>query len=251
MLNIGGNGPLTWLDDTVGDGFDALRYLSRSSSDASLNGQDWKEPGGKLSSKRWYPSAQILGDGRIFVASGSLNGLDPSKPANNNPTYEILSRDGISEGNSIKMAILEGNQPYFMYPFMHLLKDGNIYIFTAKASQIFSASSNTVVKDMPSLAGLFRTYPNTGGSVLLPLSSADGWESKIMICGGGAYQVSHSLSLSPFLLITWKGHHFSHRCVLWSDFSRGSQSQLGHGFHARGPCLGGRTPASRWKGFVD
>lgn len=33
-----------------------------------------------------------------------------------------------------------------------------------------------------------RTYPNTGGSVLLPLSSATNWNSKVMICGGGAYQ---------------------------------------------------------------
>ncbi|KAK3063890.1 hypothetical protein LTR53_018722, partial [Teratosphaeriaceae sp. CCFEE 6253] len=27
LLNVGGNAPLTWLDDTVGDGFKGLRYL--------------------------------------------------------------------------------------------------------------------------------------------------------------------------------------------------------------------------------
>jgi len=77
---------LDFIDTTVGDGFDAIRYISRSSSDASLNGQNWREPGNKMASKRWYASAQILADGRIFVASGSLNGLDPTVPANNNPT---------------------------------------------------------------------------------------------------------------------------------------------------------------------
>jgi len=38
------------------------------------------------------------------------------------------------------------------------------------------------------LPGDFRTYPNTGGSVLLPLSSKNGYEPEILICGGGAYQ---------------------------------------------------------------
>lgn len=188
FVSLGGNGPLAWLDPTVTDGFDAIRYLTRSSSNAALNGQAWKEPGNKLASPRWYASAQILADGRIFVASGSRNGLDPSVPANNNPTYEILSPTGISSGTNVNLAILVDNQPYYMYPFMHLLRNGDIFIFTAKSSQIFSIGTNTVVKKMPDLPGLYRTYPNTGGSVLLPLSSSNGWASRIMICGGGSYQ---------------------------------------------------------------
>lgn len=27
LMTMGGNGPLTWLDDSIADGFDALRYL--------------------------------------------------------------------------------------------------------------------------------------------------------------------------------------------------------------------------------
>lgn len=179
---------MTWLDPTVSDGFAAIRYLTRSSTDATLNGQSWKEPGNKLASPRWYASAQTLADGRVFVASGSRNGLDPSVAANNNPTYEILDPTGISSGNNILLDILVNNQPYYMYPFLHLLRDGTIFIFTAKSSQIFNIDTNTVVKSMPDLPGLYRTYPNTGGSVLLPLTSSDGWASKVMICGGGSYQ---------------------------------------------------------------
>ncbi|RPA80933.1 galactose oxidase [Ascobolus immersus RN42] len=188
LLAIGGNGPLDWLDPTVTDGFDGLRYIRRSASDASLNGQSWSEPGHKLASKRWYPSAQTLADGRVFVTSGSLNGLDPGVPANNNPTYEILSKDGVSNGRDVPMAILVDNQPYYMYPFMHLLKDGKIYVFTAKASQIFDIAQNRITKTLPDMPGMYRTYPNTGGSVLLPLSAANNWNSKVIICGGGAYQ---------------------------------------------------------------
>lgn len=188
LLAIGGNGPLDWLDETVKDGFAGIRYLTRSSSNAALNGKSWVEPGNKLNTKRWYPSVQTLGDGRIFVVSGSLNGLDPGVPANNNPTYEILSASGVSNGRSIPMAILVDNQPYYMYPFMHLLKDGKIFVFTSKSSQIFDIGQNAVTKTLPDMPGMFRTYPNTGGSVLLPLSASTNWLSKVMICGGGAYQ---------------------------------------------------------------
>lgn len=179
---------MDFIDATVTDGFDAIRYLSRSSSDASLNGQSWREPGNKMNSKRWYASAQILGDSTIFVASGSLNGLDPTVPANNNPTYEILSPTGISTSASTALAILVKNQPYYMYPFMHLLKNGELFIFVSKSSEVFNIATGTVSKVMPDLPGTYRTYPNTGGSVLLPLSSATQWNSKIMICGGGSYQ---------------------------------------------------------------
>jgi hypothetical protein len=38
VVSVGGNGPLTWMDPNIGDGFNAVRYLSRSATDASLNG---------------------------------------------------------------------------------------------------------------------------------------------------------------------------------------------------------------------
>lgn len=188
VISVGGNAPLTWLDPNIGDGFTAIRYLSRSSTDASLNGQSWSEPGNKLASARWYATAQILPDGTVFVASGSLNGLNPTVLANNNPTYEILNPVAVTRGNNIPMDILQKNQPYYMYPFVHLLNDGTLFVFVSKASQIFDIGSNTIVKELPDLPGDYRTYPNTGGSVLLPLSSKNNWAPDIIICGGGAYQ---------------------------------------------------------------
>lgn len=53
FLSVGGNAPLDFIDPTVGDGFDAIRYLTRSSTDDSLDGENWVEPGNKLASKRW------------------------------------------------------------------------------------------------------------------------------------------------------------------------------------------------------
>lgn len=114
LLNVGGNAPLTWLDPTVGNGFQGIRYLTRSSSDASFDSESWVEPGVALSTARWYPSVQTMPDGTIFVASGSLNGLDPTVLSNNNPTYEILNADGTPQGDSITMGLLVKSQPYYM-----------------------------------------------------------------------------------------------------------------------------------------
>ncbi|KAF2270809.1 galactose oxidase [Lojkania enalia] len=188
FVSIGGNAPLDFIDPTVGDGFKGLRFLKRSATDASLDGKDWDEPGTHLDTARWYPSAQIMPDDKIFVASGSLNGLDPSKPENNNPTYEILNADGTPQGKSFPMELLSKNQPYYMYPFMHLLKDGNVFVFVSKSSEIFNVDTGTTIRTFGDLPGDYRTYPNTGGSVLLPLSSANDWNPDVIICGGGPYQ---------------------------------------------------------------
>lgn len=45
VVSLGGNAPLTWLDPTVGDGFDGIRFLRRSATDPGLNGQSWFEAG--------------------------------------------------------------------------------------------------------------------------------------------------------------------------------------------------------------
>lgn len=122
------------------------------------------------------------------MASGSLNGLDPLKNENNNPTYEILDREGISNGKNVAMKILERAQPYHMYPFIHLLPDDSLFILADRSCQIFHPKDNNVFQELPDLPGLHRTYPTTGGSVLLPLTSARNFEPEIMVCGGGAYQ---------------------------------------------------------------
>jgi len=188
-VSIGGNYPLDG-DKTVGNGFEAVRFLQRSATDASRNGQDWVEDETKfkLNSRRWYASVQTMPDGRLFVASGSVNGSDPNVQTNNNPTWEMLSPTGVSLTGSPDLDILKKNQPIYMYPFIHLLNDGTLFIFVSKSCEIFNVGTGTTVKTLPDLVGDTRTYPNTGGSVLLPLSSANGWAPDIIICGGGSYQ---------------------------------------------------------------
>lgn len=151
LVNVGGNAPLTWLDPTVGDGFQGIRYLTRSAGDASLDGNDWVEPGNQLNTARWYASVQTMPDGTLFVASGSLNGLDPTVLANNNPTYEILNTDGTTQGESITMPLLVKAQPYYMYPFLHLLNDGTLFAFVSKSAEVFDVASSQTRTTFPDL----------------------------------------------------------------------------------------------------
>lgn len=188
LISVGGNADLPDVDPTVANGFKGIRWLTRSSIDPTSNGQSWVENSSQLSSERWYPTLQTLADGTVFVASGSLNGLDPTIPANNNPTFELLSSAGVSSGMSTRMSILEAAQPVYMYPFLHLLPTGDIFVFVSTICQTFNPQANAVVKSLPDLPGDYRTYPNTGGSVMLPLSSANAYDPEVLICGGGAYQ---------------------------------------------------------------
>ncbi|KAK5940275.1 hypothetical protein PMZ80_007695 [Knufia obscura] len=81
-----------------------------------------------------------------------------------------------------------------MYPFLHLLKDGTLYVFASTASQIFDVDQNKILLELPHLPGMHRTYPNTGGSVMLPLTKQNNYEAEIMICGGGDADTVTSLT---------------------------------------------------------
>ena len=187
LVSLGGNDALPYFDPTVTSGFDGIRYIERSATNAALDATPWSEPGNKLASRRWYASSQTMPDGSVFVVSGSLTGLNITDNNNNNPTYEILDANAVTSGQNIPMDILVRNQPFYLYPFLHILRDGTIFVFTAKQSQIFDVAANRVVKELPDLPGYYRTYPAAGAAVQLPLSSANDYLSDILVCGGTQY----------------------------------------------------------------
>lgn len=79
-----------------------------------------------------------------------------------------------------------------LYPFVHLLPDGNLYIFANTKGIIFDHNRNVVVRELPKLPGEDpRNYPSTGSSVLLPLklhtdgpSNPDRLPAEVFMCGG-------------------------------------------------------------------
>lgn len=121
------------------------------------------------------------------MIAGSLNGLNPLDPANNNPTYEMLDAEGRPYGRSIVHPLLERNQPYYMYPFLHLLPDGSMFIFASRSSELFDVMAQRTTKTFPDLLGDYRIYPNTGSSAMLPLEPENNYEPEVIVCGGGSY----------------------------------------------------------------
>src|SRR6266403_3053681 len=70
-----------------------------------------------------------------------------------------------------------------LYPWMHLLPDGNVFVSgSSSQSWTFAPSTKTWSAMAPTNLGRTRRY---GSSVLLPLSPADGYAPRVMIFGGG------------------------------------------------------------------
>ncbi|CAN1187666.1 Aldehyde oxidase GLOX [Linum perenne] len=148
-----------------------------------------------LMNRRWYSSNQILPDGRIVIVGGRRvftyeffpKWSPESEFDNRTLDFLIRTRDPDEENN--------------LYPFLHLLPDGNLFIFANNRSILFDYSRNRVVKEFPIIpGGERRNYPSTGSSVLLPLrwSGSDPPAAEVMICGGapaGAYAKASNWSV--------------------------------------------------------
>ncbi|KAJ7943533.1 galactose oxidase [Quillaja saponaria] len=174
------------------DGINKLRTFTPCDDDQC----DWTELPETLTNKRWYASNHILPDARIIVMGGRYSF-----------TYEFVPKNLINGKRS--------QQNYFMnflketrdlqeennlYPFLHLLPDGNLFIFANKRSILLDYNTNRVLKEYPVIPGEDkRNYPSTGSSTLLPLvltGFGNGTrlpDAEVLICGGsppGAFTMS-------------------------------------------------------------
>ncbi|PRQ40862.1 putative galactose oxidase [Rosa chinensis] len=173
-----------------GTGIQAIRTFTPCDDDTC----QWVELGVKLLAQRWYATNQILPDGRVIVVGG--------RRAFN---YEFYPKADDKSSKLYTMRFLWETTDFYeennLYPFLHLLPDGNLFVFANNRSILFDYNNNTVVKAFPVMrGGVKRSYPATGSSVMLPLKMngvLDGSgqpEVEILICGGsygGAYYKSN------------------------------------------------------------
>jgi hypothetical protein len=121
---------------------------------------------------RWYPTATVLGDGRVLSYSGLL------ETSGTNTTVEIYT-----PGTGWSPQYSGGWTPP-LYPRLHLLPNGNVfYSGSGTGSRIYNTTNNTWSAVMAT-----TNYPNSrtyGTSVLLPLTPANGYRPRVMIFGGG------------------------------------------------------------------
>ncbi|HEY8714510.1 MAG TPA: galactose oxidase-like domain-containing protein, partial [Candidatus Acidoferrum sp.] len=122
---------------------------------------------------RWYPTATVLGDGRVMTFSGL------TETGGTNSQVEIY-KVGSGWGSPFSASFTPP-----LYPRMHLLPSGKVFVSgSGTQSRTFDPSTNTWSGVIATtIYGSARTY---GSSVLLPLTPANSYKPKVIIFGGGS-----------------------------------------------------------------
>ncbi|RUS19497.1 glyoxal oxidase N-terminus-domain-containing protein [Endogone sp. FLAS-F59071] len=137
----------------------------------------WAEyPSGQMGDNRWYPTVEQLPDAGAPVLCNTT-----TSPLTRQPTSELFWP---SKGAPVYMPFLVDTLEHNLYPFVHLLPSGNLWIFANRHSIIFNYNNNSIVRELPPIPGNPRNYPLTGTSVLLPLRPQNRYHVEVLVCGG-------------------------------------------------------------------
>ncbi|KAB5595241.1 Copper radical oxidase [Ceratobasidium theobromae] len=191
-LNVGGNQgtvAITWGGLTASsqngdvspyynaDGGKAIRLLDPC-QDKKCN---WRET--TMSTRRWYPTLETLEDGSMIIIGGNQWGGFVNSAGQNNPTYEFFP----SRGDPVGLNILTTTLPANLFPLTWLLPSGNLFIQTNWGTEVFDYKTNTEY-ELDDIPHAVRTYPASGGSIMLPLTPANNWTATVLFCGGSDLQ---------------------------------------------------------------
>ncbi|CAL9002666.1 unnamed protein product [Prunus brigantina] len=154
------------------DGFKKIRKFDP----CELNGScDWVELADvELSEGRWYATNQILPDGSVIIVGG--------RAANTVEYYP--PRTGAVSLNFL--ADVEDAQMDNLYPYVHLLPNGHLFIFANNKAASYDHVVDKIVREYPQLDGGPRNYPSAGSSAMLALDG-DYSTAVIVVCGGAQY----------------------------------------------------------------
>jgi Glyoxal oxidase N-terminus len=81
---------------------------------------------------RWYPTALVLSNGSVLVMGGETGANAPA-----NPTLEILPR--VPGGSTLLfLDWLERTDPNNLYPFLHVLSSGRLFVGEFETTDLFN-----------------------------------------------------------------------------------------------------------------
>jgi len=144
---------------------------------------------------RWYPTATILGDGRVAVYGGQ------DEATNDNPLIEYWTGawsapvipyctiDNVTD-ECTNLHYSDGSLPVpaapALYPRMILLTDGRVvHVGPESQTWVFDPSvANPGVNWTYLTTTQLNSYRSYGSAVLLPLTPTNGYTAKIIIMGG-------------------------------------------------------------------
>ncbi|KAK7300842.1 hypothetical protein RJT34_11693 [Clitoria ternatea] len=156
------------------DGFKKIRKFEPCDETGSC---DWVELNDvELAEGRWYATNQILPDGSVIIVGGrGSNSVEfyPPRKQNGAVLFPFLTQT-------------EDTQMDNLYPYVHLLPNGKLFVFANTKSVMYDFNKNVVVKEYPPLEGGPRNYPSAGSSAMLALQG-DYSTAEIVVCGGAQY----------------------------------------------------------------
>lgn len=153
------------------------------------DGADWVEFPDSLFVPRWYATNQILPNDEVIVIGGRRQFSYEFFPRRRAATRFRFLRETRS--------IYENN----LYPFVHLMPDGNLFIFANTRAVVLNYRTHRIIKEFPPITGEdSRNYPSSGSSVLLPLDeNINPLQVEVLICGGASYDSYYEASRNNFI----------------------------------------------------
>ncbi|KAK7350078.1 hypothetical protein VNO77_08170 [Canavalia gladiata] len=155
------------------DGFKKIRKFNPCDANGSC---DWEELNDvELTEGRWYATNQILPDGSVIIVGGRGSN-----------TVEFFPPRKSGAVSFPFLLETEDTQMDNLYPYVHLLPNGHLFVFANTKAVMYDFTRNVIVKKYPPLEGGPRNYPSAGSSVMLPLIG-DYSAAEIVVCGGAQY----------------------------------------------------------------
>ena len=142
----------------------------------------WVELPSFLAARRWYATDMILPDGRVLVLGGRRQF-----------NFEFFPRDAAAAAAAAPALTFfpfldettELDAEDNLYPFLHLLPDGTVFVFANVRAVVFDPYNRAPHRRLPAVpGGVPRNYPSSGSSVLLPLCPGAPERAEVLVCGG-------------------------------------------------------------------
>ncbi|KAJ3027860.1 UNVERIFIED_CONTAM: hypothetical protein HDU68_002949 [Siphonaria sp. JEL0065] len=170
------------------DGIDRIRLYTPSENGGVGK---WDESV-KMTTSRWYPTVLTMGDGDIFIASGSVRNLVFEDLSNtNNPTYEFYPP---RYQPAIHSQVLDWAFPHNLYPVALQLPGGKIFMMVSNRTVLIDPSvdpgtteANTVEIAPVTLPGLDHApwiYPHMPTFFMMPMKESENYTAVVVVCGG-------------------------------------------------------------------
>ncbi|RIB23884.1 Copper radical oxidase [Gigaspora rosea] len=171
----------------VVQGFNQIRLFNPCNNGTC----DWHNDVYTLLTNRWYPTVEQLSDGTLFIIGGSTSGVSVNNDTINEPTFETYP--SITGTKPVPFQFLKDTLPHNLYPCVHLLPDGSLFILANTNATILDTTTWKIKSTLPKIPGPPRNYPLTGGCTLLPLDPSNNNQPEVLVCGGGNNNDSNTL----------------------------------------------------------